>query len=77
MYYPFLYLQFISSEILVPLIIKHKTRARLAVAITNLLFDKKTRIKSNCRGRYKKPPVSNKKINWDKDCIKAIDSQRR
>ena len=32
---------------------KHKTRPRLAVAMTNRLFDKETRIKCNCRGRDK------------------------
>ena len=53
MYYSGFYLQFIPSEILVPLIMKHKTRARLAVAMTNILFDKDTRINSNCRGRDK------------------------
>ncbi|XP_065914063.1 C-type lectin domain-containing protein 180-like [Dysidea avara] len=45
--------ELIPSEILVPLIMKHKTRARLAVAMTNILFDKDTRINSNCRGRDK------------------------
>ena len=36
-----------------PIAMKHKSRARLAVAMTNRLFDKEIRIKSNCRGRDK------------------------
>jgi len=75
---------------------KHKSRQRLAVAMTNLLFDKETRINSNCRGKDKpaldpvkmlyvrrktyeahKATITNEEDSWEKDCIKAIDTDAR
>ena len=57
-------LQLISPSKLVPMIMKHRSRQSLAVAMTNKLFDRATRIASNCNGKDHKRKLDPVKMSY-------------
>ena len=58
--------ELIPSGVLVPILMRHKTRTSLAAALVTKLVDVETRIRSNVRGRCKKDQLDTNIISFVK-----------